>query len=177
MITYQLHSRDVDRTSQTIAIQLRRGLPAAEVDRRVALANRAGDIGARTLAFYLVDLADRGTHQELGFHSVVQYAEMRYHIQPSTTREYLAVGRALDELPGIDEAFCTERLLWSQVRQLVRVATPQTESEWVTWAQGRTARQIAAEVRRRSKGERPTDPARRRIHTTTFKVQATLNAA
>ncbi len=176
MITYQLHSRDVDRTSQTIAIQLRGGLPAAEVDQRVALANRAGDIGARTLAFYLVDLADRGAHQELGFHSVVQYAETRYHIQPSTTREYLAVGRALDELPGIDEAFCTERLLWSQVRQLVRVATPQTESEWVTWAQGRTARQIAAEVRRRSKGERPTDPARRRIHTTTFKVEAKLNA-
>ncbi len=37
-------------------------------------------------AYYLVDLAERGAHQELGFHSVVQYAEARYHMRPATTR-------------------------------------------------------------------------------------------
>ena len=43
--------------------------------------NRAGDIGARALAFYRVDMADRGARQELGFHSVVQYAETRFGIR------------------------------------------------------------------------------------------------
>jgi Holliday junction DNA helicase RuvB len=159
----------------TISLEMRAGLDAREVDRRVAHANRAGDIGARTLAFYLVDLAERGAQQELGFHSVVQYAEMRYQIRPQTTREYLAVGRALNDLPRIDEAFCQARLFWSQVRLLVKIATPETESAWLEWATGRSARQIAAHVRRREKGQLPTEPAKRRIHTVKFKVQGSLN--
>ncbi|MHC4964408.1 MAG: Holliday junction branch migration DNA helicase RuvB [Planctomycetota bacterium] len=159
----------------TIFLELRSGLDPREVDRRVAQANRAGDIGARVLAFYLVDLAERGAQQELGFHSVVQYAEMRYQIRPQTTREYLAVGRALGDLPRIDEAFGHGRLFWSQVRLLVKIATPETESAWLKWAVGRSARQIAAHVRRREKGQLPTEPARRRIHTLKFKVQGSLN--
>ena len=150
-----------------LAVELTAGLSAQEADKRVAQARRAGDIRARALAFYLVDLAGRGAHQQLGFHSIEQYAETRYHIRPPTTRRYLAAGRALEDLPEIDEAFCRGRLFWSQVRELVRVAAPETESEWIQWARGRTAREIAAQVSLRRKGERPTDPARRRIHNAT----------
>ncbi|MHC4825846.1 MAG: Holliday junction branch migration DNA helicase RuvB [Planctomycetota bacterium] len=173
--TVELTSVDATSLETTIRLELRPGLSIDEVDRRIARANRAGDVGARAIAFYLADLAERGGQQELGFHSVVQYAETRYQMQPSTTREYLAVGRALDELPHIDEAFCAGRLFWSQVRQLVRIATPETESAWLEWAAGRTARQIVAQVRNRRKGDLPTDPVRRRIHTTKFDVRGRLN--
>ncbi|MHC4709877.1 MAG: Holliday junction branch migration DNA helicase RuvB [Planctomycetota bacterium] len=173
--TVELTSVDTISVEATIRQELRPGLAIHEVDRRIAQANRAGDVGARAMAFYLVDLAERGGQQELGYHSVVQYAETRYLMQPSTTREYLAVGRALDELPHIDEAFCAGRLFWSQVRQLVRITTPETESAWLEWAAGHTARQIAAQVRNRRKGDLPTDPARRRIHTTKFDVRGRLN--
>ena len=60
---------------------LRRGLSALEMDRRLTLANRTSDIGARALSFYLVDMADRGAHQELGFHSIILYAETRFGMQ------------------------------------------------------------------------------------------------
>jgi Holliday junction DNA helicase RuvB len=166
---------DAIEVESTISLELKAGLSAVELERRIAHANRAGDIGARALAYYLVDMADRGAHQELGFHSVVQYAETRFGIQPSTTREHLAVGRALEDLPQIDDAFCEAGLFWSQVRLLVRIATPETESVWIEWAVGRTARQIAAQIRNRDKGDLPTDPAKRRIHTTKFKVQGTFN--
>ncbi|MHC4382630.1 MAG: Holliday junction branch migration DNA helicase RuvB [Planctomycetota bacterium] len=166
---------DANFVESTISLELKAGLSAPELERRIAQANRAGDIGARALAFYLVDMADRGTQQELGFHSVVQYAETRFGIQPSTTREYLAAGRALEDLPLIDDAFCEARLFWSQVRLLVRIATPETQAVWIEWAAGRTARQIAAQIRNRDKGDLPTDPARRRIHTTKFKVQGSFN--
>ncbi len=159
-----------------ICLELRGGLAAEEADRRFAQAGRAGDIGARAQAFYLVDMADRGAHQDLGFHSIVQYAETRYGMPPSTTREYLAVGRALEELTAIDDAICDGRLLWSQVRLLSRIATPETEAEWIRWAQGRTVREIAGQVRRREKGERPTDLARRRIHSVEFKLEAGMSA-
>ncbi len=159
-----------------VTIELRAGLAATEVDRRVAKALRAGDVGARALAFYLVDLAERGAHQELGFRSIEHYAQTRYHICPPTTRCYLATGRALQELPEIDRAFCRGGLFWSQVRELVRMATPETETEWLLWAKGRPAREIASQARIRRKGERPSDPARRRIHDVSFQVAAPLNA-
>ncbi|MCH7797720.1 MAG: AAA family ATPase [Planctomycetes bacterium] len=168
-----------DKTRKTFELPLKLvgGLAAEEADRRVAMAVRAGDVGARSLAFYLADFADRGVYQQLGFHSVELYAETRYHIRPSTTRQYVATGRALLELPGIDRAFRRGGLFWSQVRELIRVATPETEDEWVEFAKGRTARQIAAEVARRRKGERPADRRRRRIHETWFRPQGRMNAA
>ncbi len=152
-----------------LPLTLTGGLSAEEADRRVAVAVRAGDIGARAMAFYLADLADRGAYQQLGFATIELYAETRYHIRPPTTRGYIAAGRALLDLPAIDHAFREGRLFWTQVRELVRVATPETEDEWIEWAIGRSARQIAAQVARRRKGERPTDPSKRRISDVWFR--------
>ncbi len=67
-------------------LELRTGLSAREVDRRIGLSFRVGDVGARGTSFYLVDLAESGGYQEFGFHSLVLYAEARFHMQPSTTR-------------------------------------------------------------------------------------------
>jgi len=160
-----------------VPLTLTGGLSAEEADRRVAVAVRTGDIGARAVAFYLADLADSGGHQQLGFASIELYAETRYHIRPPTTRSYVATGRALRELPAIDLAFREGGLFWTQVRELVRVATPETEDEWIQWGQGRSARQIAAQVARRRKGERPTDPSRRRISEVWFRPDGRMNAA
>ncbi|TDJ59443.1 MAG: Holliday junction branch migration DNA helicase RuvB [Planctomycetota bacterium] len=159
-----------------LAIELRGGLSAAEADKRVAQAHRTGDIGARALSFYLADIADRGVYQQLGFRSIEHYAQARYHIRPSTTRRYVIVGRALLELPDIDRALCAGRLFWSQVRELVRIAVPETEAEWLEWALGRSAREITAQVSIRRKGERPTDPARRRIRTASFRPDGRMTA-
>ncbi len=157
-------------------LELRRGLCPHEVDRRIAAATRASDVGARALAFYLLDLAERGAQQALGFHSILHYAHVRYGLEHRTTREYLSIGRALEELPEIERAFGQGRLLWSQVRLLARIATAETESEWVEWSAGRTVREVEAQVRIRRKGERPADPARRRIHATKIAVEARLDA-
>ena len=159
-----------------ITVELRAGLSAAEADKRVAQAHRAGDIGARALAFYLADLADRGVYQELGFRSIENYAQTRYHIRPPTTRRYVIVGRALLDLPEIDRALCEGTLFWSQARELVRIAVPETEAEWLEWARGRSAREITAQMSIRRKGERPTDPARRRIRNASFRPDGRMNA-
>ncbi len=53
-----------------LPLTLTGGLSAAEADRRVAVALRAGDIGARALSFYLADLAHSGGYQQLGFASI-----------------------------------------------------------------------------------------------------------
>ncbi len=86
---------DGSRAKVTISLEMRHGLAAEEADRRLGAANRAGDLGARVVSFYLVQLADSGGYQEFGFHSVRDYAANRFGIRPSTSREYIATGRAL----------------------------------------------------------------------------------
>ncbi len=160
----------------TLMFELRKGLSPDEKFRRMSLANRAGDVGARVLAWYLLDMYEVRDYQAFGYHNVLRFAEAKFGLRPQTTQEYLRVARALEELPLIDEALSQGQVLWSAVRDIVRVATPETEAAWLGATVGRTVREIAILVRRREKGQRPTDPARRRIHGASFQIQAKVNA-
>lgn len=106
------------------------GLAAREVEERLDAGRRAEDVGARVVSFYLSDLRDRGLHQDLGFPSNERFADTRLGLAPSTTRERIATSRAFEELPEIERAFREERLCWSAVRELARVATAETDESW-----------------------------------------------
>jgi hypothetical protein len=51
------------------------------------------------------------------------------------TRERVRVGRALRTLPRIEQAFIHGELSYSRAREFTRVATAQTESDWLALAQ------------------------------------------
>ena len=50
------------------------------------------------------------------------------------TRERVRVGRALRELPRVEDAFVSGEVSYSRVRELTRVAEPSTEMEWLELA-------------------------------------------
>ncbi len=156
-------------------VNLRAGLAPQEALRRLRAALRAGEVAARTTAFYLADIADRRAFLDLGSSSLKHFGEHQLGLAESTTREYVAVGRALPGLPHIDAAFAQGRLSWRQVKALIPIATPETESAWVEWSVGRTSRQVEKQARRREKGDLPTDPEKRRIHTVHQDVRGRLN--
>ena len=118
-----------------VRFDLSYGLSPQEVDERIARGRRAGDIGHRTVAFYLAECADRGLHQALGHPSVVPYAVKRHGIPRRCVRDLVAAGRALRDLTKIDAAFIRGDLVWSKVRAIVKVAEPATEDSWLAFAQ------------------------------------------
>ncbi len=63
------------------------------------------------------------------------------------------VAKALELLPLTDEAFNRGELFWTAVRVMTRVATPQTEEEWVSYAR----RHRVSEVERRVAASKPGD--------------------
>src|SRR5262245_37885644 len=79
-------------TPPPIRFELQNGLSPAEVDAHTARARRAGDIGHRTVAFYLAECADRGLHQALGHPSVIPYAVKRHCIPRRCARDLIAAG-------------------------------------------------------------------------------------
>jgi holliday junction DNA helicase RuvB len=136
-------------------IELVPDLDAAKLDARLRAANRRTDVGHRELAFYLAEMQERGLHQMLGYSSAVEYACRTLVLNKRTAQELIAVGRALDELELVDEAFCSGRLRWSHVRLLVRIAVRETQAAWVERALTLSWNEFDREVATSEKGRPP----------------------
>lgn len=106
----------------------------------------------------------------LGFVSLIDYLERVLGYAPRTAQERVRVARALRDLPHLADALATGVLHFSAVKELVRVATPATESVWRETARSMNLRQIEELVAGRRPGDLPTDPRdeRARTHTVRF---------
>lgn len=94
-------------------------------------------------------------HTHTGHGSLAEYAERLLGLRPRQVEERLRVARALERLPLLDGALGSGTLAWSAVRELTRVAVPETEEAWLRWARGRRARHIEQAVASRRPGDRP----------------------
>ena len=63
------------------------------------------------------------------------------------------VVREQEWLPQLDKAYLEGRLSWSAVREITRVATRETESEWIAPAEEKDFRQVEQAVSRVDHGD------------------------
>ena len=89
----QAKEREREKThGPRVRFDLLDGLHPSQVDDAIARGRRAGDIGHRTVAFYLADCADRGLFQDFGHSSVISYAVKRHRISSRSARNLIAAG-------------------------------------------------------------------------------------
>lgn len=84
---------------------------------------------------------------ELGYTSFHQFCDGELGISKSTAYEYLRVCTALERLPRLRSVFGEGELSWEQVRSITRVATSDTEVEWIELSWGASVRELLAEVK------------------------------
>ncbi len=111
-------------------------------------------------------------HRHFGYGSFVEYVEHLLGYAPRVTHDKLRVAKALEVLPETARELRDGAIPYSQVRELTRVATPETEQIWLERAQRRTAREVEQLVSGRSLGslpDSPVDPAQQR-HVLRFEV-------
>lgn len=109
-------------------------------------------------ATWLVLGLEVGVHRHLGFGSYLEYLERVLGYPARIAAERLRVAVALKGLPQIAESLRDGTLSWSAVRELCRVATSQTEGEWLQAAVGKSVREVESLVSGHAKGDLPTDP-------------------
>jgi hypothetical protein len=117
-------------------------------------------------------------HAELGFGSFHEYAERLFGHSPRLTLEKLRVAEALEGLGETARELESGRISFSAVRELSRVATAETEREWLEAARGRTVREIETMVSGHRPGSRPDDapdPGEKR-HVLKFEVSGEVLA-
>src|SRR5438132_3666299 len=78
---------------------------------------------------------------------------------PRMANDRERVAREIIELPGVRDSL-EGGLHYAKVREIVRVATRDTEGAWLAAARGMNARQVEQLVTGHTKGELPTDPPR-----------------
>jgi hypothetical protein len=83
----------------------------------------------------------------LGFSSCAAWLAWRIGIETKTAHEQVRVARALGSLPRLDELFGRGELSYSKVRAITRVATPETEQDFIDVAMTSTAAQLERLVR------------------------------
>ena len=94
----------------------------------------------------------------LGYASLREYADRVLGLGPRGLEDRLRVGRALRDLPRLSEALRDGERVYSSVRELCRVATEQTEREWLDESEGKTSGQVRAMVAGHERGDLPGDP-------------------
>ena len=97
-------------------------------------------------------------HVPFGCVTLFEYLERVLGYTPHTARERMRVARALATLPETTAALARGALTYSAARELTRVATPDTEADWLVSAQGLAVHQIERLVTDHRPGDRPDDP-------------------
>ena len=120
----------------------------------------AGDKGKYDLeeAKWLLRGLRARVHAKLGYGTFTEYVDRLFGYKPRFTGERLRVAEALEDLPATEAALAGGALSWSAVRELSRVATAETEAEWIEAARGQTVRQVEELVSGHKTGDRPGDP-------------------
>src|SRR5262245_15714830 len=72
-----------------------------------------------------------GRHKDVGYSCALQYCKVHFQYKASMAAECRRVAEALEVLPALSTAFCVGAIGWTAVRQLARVAEPETEAEWL----------------------------------------------
>jgi hypothetical protein len=96
-------------------------------------------------------------HARLGYGSFREYVERLFGYGARLVQDKLRVAEALEGLPVLAEALRSGRACWSVLRELTRVATPETEDEWLAAAEGRTVREVERLVSGLAPGSQPSD--------------------
>jgi len=90
-------------------------------------------------AFDLVRAEQLKIYVSFGFVSLYEYMERVLGYRPYTARERMRVARALAALPETTAALARGALSYSAVRELTRVATAESEADWLAQAEGLVA--------------------------------------
>ncbi len=135
-------------------------IPNAEwrvIDRTIAsLARKKGELEVDIGRWLLAAQRER-VDRHCGYGSFTEYVERRLGWDARTCREKLRVARALENMPRMRALLERGERPWSAVREIVRVATPETEGHWIEKTERMTVRQVEHCLSGRKMGDLPSD--------------------
>ena len=118
---------------------------------------KAMDDAHQCAVLWFGDIMRRRLFREFGHSSINQYAVQELGFSKSRTDDFVRLARQLENLPAVREAVASGDLGYTKAREIVAVATPETQDTWLEAAKG-SRRELVREVRKVKRAAR-VDPA------------------
>ena len=94
------------------------------------------------------EIHHRKLYRELGYASIHLYASKALGFSRTKTYEFIRLSESLDKLPQLKKRVESGEVPWTKAREVVKVATKETEGEWLRLAESKSRRQLEGEVAR-----------------------------
>jgi hypothetical protein len=121
-------------------------ISAEELHKLLLEAHQLGNQIRHKFLVLLLTLKRTRLYLKLGCSSIRQYAERYFQFRRGHTYVCISVAKALERLPRIADAFDRGEIGWSALRQIARVASAESQDEWLQFVRGKSVRKIQAEV-------------------------------
>jgi 5-methylcytosine-specific restriction endonuclease McrA len=89
-------------------------------------------------------------YRELGFSSMLNYAREALKLSRTTAFYYISITKSLETLPETRKAVAKGEIEWTKVREVTKVATAETENQWLKVARNSTQKELAVKTRQAS---------------------------
>ena len=146
---------DEKQVTDTVDDTLAHGLSGPEVHRRALEARKLFGKAQKALAFWINEINARKIYREFGCSNIYHYATSHLALGEHTIAEMVRTGKALEHLPLLSNAYEKGEISSTHVREITRVATPETENFWYEAAKKSMTRQIEKLVAFSPKGGLP----------------------
>jgi 5-methylcytosine-specific restriction endonuclease McrA len=93
------------------------------------------------------EIMTRRLFRDLGHSSINQYAIQELGFSKSRTDDFIRLARELDKLPAVREAVASGDLGYTKAREIISVATVETQDTWLKVAKG-TRKELVNEVKK-----------------------------
>jgi hypothetical protein len=129
------------------AIEFVSGQPAPKVHSSLRKSLKAMESAQKCAVLWFAEIMSRRLYQELGYSSINQYAHQGLGFSKTRTGDFIRLARQLDNLPAVRKAMESGDLGYTKAREIVGVATPQTQDAWLEAAK-KPRKELVREVKR-----------------------------
>jgi len=138
---------------QTSAVPYAPHQSAAKVHASLRRSLAVMDQAHQCAVLWFGEIMRRRLYRDLGHSTINQYAKQELGFSTSRTGDFIRLVRQLNNLPAVREAVATGQLGYTKAREIVSVATPETEACWLEVAKG-TRKELVYEVKRAKQAAR-----------------------
>ena len=121
--------------------------PASKVHTSLCRSFQAVEKAQQCAVLWFAEIMRRRLYRDLHYSSINQYAMQELGFSKSRTRDFIRLAGKLDKLPAVKEAVISGELGYTKAREIVAVATPETQDGWLQAARG-TRRELVREIKK-----------------------------
>jgi hypothetical protein len=129
------------------AIQFVPDQPAAKVHQSLRHSLKALNQARKCSVLWFAEVMKRQLYRDMGHATINQYAMQELGFSKSRTGDFIRLARQLDKLPEVRDALTAGELGYTKAREIVSVATPETQDTWLKAARG-TRKELIKEVKK-----------------------------